>query len=119
LSDSDPQGPARTSSTPAAQVDLTAGVASGALVISAESREDPADRDHRHAQESADARVRRWKEAIRFGLAALLLVGVGVVSARFVLDPGAAPDEKAWGRNLLFGLATALVGYFLGKKEKE
>ncbi len=66
-------------------VDLAAGVVAGALVVSAESREDPADRTHRHAQESADATFRRWKDGIRFGLSALLLTGVTSLSAKFAV----------------------------------
>jgi hypothetical protein len=87
-------------------------------VVSAETREDPVDRDHRHTQENADARLRRWKDGVRFGLSALLLMGVTILSARFVLDPVASPDERAWGRTVLIGLTTAIAGYFIGRKDK-
>ena len=102
-----------------AEVDLAAALANGALVISAETREDPAERDHRHQQEAADARLRRWKDAARFTLSAGLLLAIGGVALRFALDGTAAPDEKVWARTILAGLVSAVAGYFIGKQSKD
>jgi hypothetical protein len=103
----------------APQVDLTSGIATGALVISAETREDPADRAHRHQQETADAALRRWKDGIRFALSCLLLVAVTGLAASFALDRSATVDEKAWSRTVLAGLVSAVAGYFIGKHSKD
>ncbi len=119
LSVSNPQQPATPPTAGAAQVDLTAGVASGALVVSAETREDPADRGHRHAQESADAKLRRWKDGIRFALSATLIVAITVIAGKMALDPAAPAEEKAWGRTVLAAIASAVAGYFIGRTSKE
>ena len=117
MSVSSPPHPGSPPGGAAGQVDLTAGVASGALVVSAETREDPADRDHRHAQECADARLRRWKDGIRFALSCLLVSAVTVLAAHFALDRTAGGDEKAWARTVLAAMASAVAGYFIGRKD--
>ena len=119
MSASSPQQPAVPATAGTAQVDLTAGVASGSLVVTAESREDPADRDHRHLQEIADGRLRRWKDGVRFALSAALIVAITVIAGRMALDAAAPADEKAWGRTVLAAVASAVAGYFIGRTAKE
>lgn len=86
------------------------------LVISAESREDPADRVHRHAQERADATLRRWKDSVRFVMSAMLMPAVGGLATYMALW-SSLPDERGWGRTVLASLLSAIAGYFIGKKE--
>ncbi len=121
MSASSPQatGPLPAAAGSALQGDLNAAIGNGALVISAETREDPADRAHRHQQEAADATLRRWKDGFRFALSAALLGGVTILAVRFTLAQTATGDEKAWARTALAALASAVAGYFIGRKDTE
>jgi hypothetical protein len=116
LSASDPQPAARP---PEPQLDLNAAGAQGNLVVSAETREDPLDQQHRHEQESADAALRRWKDKVRFSLSTALLVALTGFALYLALNPGSTPDEKTGGRVALFSLLTGIGGYFIGRAGKE
>lgn len=115
MSASDPVAPVAK----AGQVDVAAGIASGELVISAETREDPADKVHRHQQEAADASLRRVKDGIRFGLSSLLLVAITILAGWFAISSKTTTEEKAWSRTVLAGLMSAVAGYFIGKQAKD
>lgn len=102
-------------------------LADGGLKVSAETREDPADRAHRHALELAlqrhtleqgakDASFSRWKDGGRFVLSSLLIAGVGGLATYFVLHGD--KDAQGWGRTVLAGLITGVVGYFIGKPKE-
>ena len=88
-------------------------------MVSAETREDPLDQQHRHEQETADAALRRWKEKIRFSLSAVLLVALAAFALRLALDPTSTPDEKTAGRAGLLSLLSGVGGYFIGRGSRE
>ena len=88
-------------------------------MVSAETREDPLDQQHRHAQETAEADLRRWKERIRFALSAVLLVTITAVALYFTVGPTSSADEKSWGRTGLMSILTGVAGYFIGRSGKD
>jgi hypothetical protein len=97
-------------------LDLNTAAATGSLVVSAETREDPADQAHRHRQEAADARFERWKDGTRLGLSGLLVASITVFALYLSMAPASSADERTWGRTMLAGLVSAVGGYFIGKK---
>ena len=88
-------------------------------MVSAETREDPLDQQHRHEQESADAALRRWKDKVRFSLCTVLLVALTGFALYLALNPASSPDEKTAGRAGLLSLLTGVGGYFIGRASKE
>jgi hypothetical protein len=96
-----------------------AGLATSALVVSAETPEDPADRTHRHAQEAADARMRRWRQGVTFALASLFLITIAGLAIHLMLSSTASPDDRAWGRTTLAAVGSLVAGYLVGKKDKD
>ncbi len=101
------------------QIDLSAAASAGSLVLSAETREDPLDQQHRHEQETEDGALRRWKERVRFSLVALLLAAMTGVALYLALAERSSPEEKAWGRSGLMSILTGAVGYLVGRGSKE
>ncbi len=115
-SDPHPLGPAPHQGP---ELDLNTAAATGNLVVSAETREDPLDQQHRHAQETAEADLRRWKERTRFSLCGLLLVTITAVALYLALSPRSGADEKTWGRTGLASILTGVAGYFIGRSGKD
>jgi hypothetical protein len=121
LSDSSarPPGPTSPGASVVPPFDLNAAFTAGAIDLSAETREHPADQAHRHRQEAADATLRRVKDGLRFGLSALFLSVATILALRFILDQSAAADEKAWARTFVSAIASAVAGYFIGKGHRD
>ena len=70
------------------------------------------------AEESGDAKLRRWKDAVLFSVAVLLVLVISGICFWIVIAQGVSGDDKKWATSVLTLITGGIIGYLTGKAAK-
>lgn len=79
------------------------------------SEEHPQDRDFRHVQRTADAKLQRIKDSVLLGVAAFFILALATSCMAISFSHASSPDDKKWAWATLTLIAGAALGYLFGK----
>ena len=86
------------------------------LNIQVTQPEHPDERQTRHSQSEADARLRRWKDGVLFVVALLMTVALVTVCLWALLNPHTPSEMKDWATHVIMLTIGGLVGFLTGRK---